>query len=47
MKVYHIERDYKKTLNQQKKELAKAYTNFNYLWSDGKKIHFAAEDKKQ
>lgn len=43
MKIYHIDRDYKKTLAAQKKELEKIYKNFQYLWSDGRKIHFIAE----
>ena len=43
MKVYHIERDFNKTLSQQKKELERQYKNFQYLHCDGRKIHFIAE----
>lgn len=43
MKIYHLDRDHTKTLAQQKKELEKQYTNFHYLSSDGKKIHFMAD----
>ena len=42
MKVYHIDRDFNKTLSQQKRELEKQYVNFHYLHSDGRKIHFMA-----
>jgi len=47
MKIYHIERDYTKTAAQQRKQLEKQYINFNYLWSDGRKVHFAADGKKK
>lgn len=47
MKVYHIERDYTITAAQQKKQLEKQYTNFNYLFSDRHKIHFAADEEPQ
>ena len=43
MKIYHVDRDLNKTLNEQKKELAKQYDGFIYLSSDGMKIHFMAE----
>ena len=43
MKIYHIDRDFNKTLKQQKRELAKQYKNFEYMFSDGRKIHFMAE----
>lgn len=43
MKIYHVDRDFSKTLSQQKKEIEKQYTNFQYLWSDGRKIHFMAD----
>ena len=43
MNIYHIERNFDKTLSQQKKELEKQYVNFQYLWSDGRKIHFMAD----
>ena len=43
MKVYHIDRDYTKTLEQQKKELAKKYNNFQYLFCGSHKIHFIAD----
>ena len=42
MKVYHIERDFNKSLSQQKKELEKQYEGFQYLHCDGRKIHFIA-----
>lgn len=45
MKIYHIERDYNITAAQQKKQLEKQYTNFNYLFSDRHKIHFAADEE--
>lgn len=47
MKIYHIERDYKKTLKEQKKDLEKQYTNFNYLFTDRNKLHFIADEKTQ
>ena len=43
MKIYHIDRDFNKTLAQQKKDLAKQYKKFKYMFSDGRKIHFIAE----
>lgn len=43
MKIYHVDRDFKKTLKQQKIELAKQYKKFEYMFSDGRKIHFIAE----
>ena len=43
MKVYHVERDFNKSLSKQKKELEKQYKNFHYLNSDGRKIHFIAD----
>ena len=46
MIIYHIERDYSKTAQQQKKELAKQYINFNYLYADRGKLHFIAEGKR-
>ena len=45
MKIYHIDRDFSKTLAEQKKELEKQYKGFQYLHSDGKKIHFMAEEE--
>ena len=47
MKVYHIDRDLNKTLSEQKKELEKQYKDFRYLNSDGKKIHFIAEEERK
>lgn len=51
MKIFHIDRDYNKTLEQQKKELKSQYLDFKYLWTDGAhgdaKIHFMAEGKKE
>ena len=51
MKIFHIDRDYNKTLEQQKKELKAQYKGFQYLWADGatgnSKIHFMAEEKKE
>ena len=47
MKIYHIDRDLNKPLAQQKKELEKQYNGFHYLYSDGKKIHFAAEEERK
>lgn len=46
MEIYHIPRDYNKTLEQQKKELKSQYTNFQYLMTDRNKIHFMAEGKE-
>lgn len=46
MKVYHIERDYNLTAAQQKKQLEKQYINFNYLYADRNKIHFAADEER-
>lgn len=43
MKIYHIERDFDKTLKKQVEELEKQYQNFRYLHSDGRKIHFMAD----
>lgn len=49
MKIFHIDRDYNKTLEQQKKELKSQYLNFQYLWTDNAtgnaKIHFMSEGK--
>lgn len=51
MKIFHVDRDYNKTLEQQKKELKEQYTNFQYLFADGAtgnaKIHFIAEERKE
>lgn len=51
MKIFHIDRDYNKTLEQQKKELKSQYLDFKYLWTDGAhgdaKIHFMAAGKKE
>ena len=47
MKIYHIDRDLNKPLNEQKKELAKQYKGFIYLYSDGMKIHFMAEEEQK
>ena len=44
--IYHIDRDLNKTLEQQKKELKKEYGSkghYEYLFSDGRKIHIMAE----
>ena len=54
MKIYHVDRDYSKSLEKQKKELKEQYKGFNYLYADpangNPKIHFMAEgendDKK-
>ena len=50
MKIFHIDRDYSKPLEQQKKELKSEYDEFKYLWTDGAnghaKIHFMAEGTK-
>lgn len=43
MKIYHVERDFSKTLSEQKEELKKKHKNFQYLTSNGKKITFIAE----
>lgn len=43
MKIYHIDRDFTLSLKEQKKQLSKEYKGFNYLFSDGQKIHFIAE----
>lgn len=46
LKIYHIDRDLNKTLEQQKKELKKEYSrtgHYEYLFSDGKKIHIMVE----
>ena len=47
MKIYHIDRDFSKTLTEQKKELEKQYNGFVYLHSDGQKIHFIAEEEQK
>lgn len=51
MKIFHVDRDYSKTLEQQKKELKAKYIGFKYLWTDGAtgnpKIHFMAEEEKE
>jgi hypothetical protein len=47
MNIYHIERDLNKTLTEQKRELEKQYNGFVYLSSDGKKIHFIAEEERK
>lgn len=49
MKIYHIDRDYAKSLEQQKKELKAKYPGFTYLYTDNggtynPKIHFMAEE---
>lgn len=48
-KVFHIDRDYDKSLEQQKKELKSKYSNFEYLWTDkahgNAKIHFIADEE--
>lgn len=46
MRIYHIERDYNLTLKEQKKQLAEKYAGFNYLFSDGRKLHFMAEGER-
>lgn len=51
VKIYHIPRDYSKTLDQQKRELKYEYKDFQYLYTDQAlggepKIHFMAEEKK-
>ena len=38
MKIYHIERDHKKPLSAQKKEIEQQYKNVLYISSDGRKI---------
>lgn len=47
MKCYHIERELGTTINSQTRKLAKEYKGFQYLFSDGKQIHFIAEDKEE
>lgn len=49
VKIYHIPRDYSKSLEAQKKELENKYKNgWQYLWTDSStgnaKIHFFAEE---
>lgn len=49
VKIYHIDRDYAKSLEQQKKELKARYPGFTYLYTDNggtynPKIHFMAEE---
>lgn len=47
-KIFHIDRDLDKPLEKQKEELKAAYPDgFEYLWSDGRKIHFIAEEKQE
>ena len=41
-KIFHVNRDHTIPLKQQKKQLEKDYINFEYLFSDGRKIHFIA-----
>ena len=47
MLIEHVERDYNKPLEQQKKELEREYKDLTYLFSDGQKIHFATSGKKE
>ena len=44
MKIYHIDRNFGMTLEEQKKNLKKQHRGFKYLFSDGRKVHFMAED---
>lgn len=50
-KIFHIDRDYSKSLGQQKKELKSEYADFQYLFADGAtgnpKIHFMSTGKKE
>lgn len=50
LNIYHIDRDYSKSLEQQKKELKEQYADFAYLFADGAtgnpKIHFMATGLK-
>ena len=41
-KIFHVKRDRNMTLKEQKKQLEKDYINFEYLFSDGRKVHFIA-----
>lgn len=43
MKIYHIDRDFKKSLKEQKQEIKKTYKNVVEMFSDGKKIHVFAD----
>lgn len=51
MQIFHVLRDYTKSLEQQKRELKREYSGFQYLFTDsatGKaKIHFLAEKKRE
>lgn len=49
MKIYHVDRDLNKTLEEQKKELKSQYNDFEYLFADNaypRKIHFMASGMK-
>ena len=50
VKIFHIDRDYSKSLEQQKKELKRDYADFQYLFADGAngnpKIHFMSSGLK-
>lgn len=41
-KIFHVDRNKDITLKEQKKQLEKDYINFEYLFSDGRKVHFVA-----
>lgn len=43
MKIYHIERDTNKSLNEQKKEIMKQYKNVVLIQSDGRKVTIFAD----
>lgn len=51
VRIFHIDRDYSKSLEQQKKELKRDYADFQYLFADGAtgnpKIHFMSTGKKK
>lgn len=51
MKIFHIDRDYSVSLEEQKKQLKRDYVNFQYLFTDAAtgnaKIHFMAECPKE
>ena len=47
MKIFHVDRELDKPLEQQKKELEAQYKDFYYFHSDGRQIHFMSSGKKE
>lgn len=49
MKIFHVDRDYSKSIEQQKRELKSQYADFSYLFADhangNAKVHFVASGR--